>query len=116
EGVAAEPVVGMPVAVAVAPPGTVRVLRRPPQRSDCRCARERARLVEGAAVDAHDLVGEQLQERPTVLTLPLARDADDLDAAHHPGEVQWLQAQDARARRRAALFADRRVERRGLGP
>ena len=116
EGVAAEPVARMPVPVAVAPPGPVRVLGRPHRRRRRRRAGERAGLVEDTAVDAHDLVGEQLQERTAVLALLLPRDAGDLDGADHPGEVKRLQAQYPLARFRAALFADRRVQRRRLGP
>ena len=73
------------------------------------------RVAPGRSADSRPPTAKELAGT-AVLALLLPRDAGDLDGADHPGEVKRLQAQYPLARFRAALFADRRVQRRRLGP
>ena len=116
EGVVAEPVVGVPLVAAVAPPDSVRVSGLAHRGRRLRRAGEGARLVQHTAVDVHHLVGEQLEERPPVPILLRARHPVDLDAAQQLGEVGRLQVQDPGARFRPARLADLGVQRRRLRP
>ena len=116
ECVGAEPVVGVPLLAAVAPPGTVRVCGLADRGRRFRCAGEGAHLIQDATVDMHHLVGEQLKERPAIFTLRPARDALDLDAADQFGQVSRFQVENSGTRLLPVQLGDLRVERRRLGP